>query len=262
MLDVGQGDATLLEFPGGEAMLVDGGGFVGGSLDTGRRVLLPVLRARRRRRLDVVALSHPHPDHFSGLQSLVEQCEVGEFWDTGQGEREGAGPLYAKLLKTLRSRGVRVRRPDELCGQPRTFGGARVEVLGPCPTFVPGRPANDNSLVLRIDHGQRSFLLVGDAEQAQETELLASGASLGADVLKVGHHGSRTSTSPEFLAQVGPRFATLSCGVRNRFGHPDPQTLANLRHAGTLALRLDRMGQVEFVSDGSLLRVRAFSLPY
>jgi competence protein ComEC len=260
MLDVGQGDATLLEFPSGEAMLVDGGGFMGSGVDTGQRVLLPVLRDRRRTRLAVVALSHPHPDHFTGLLTLAKSVVIGEFWDTGQGEALGAGPVYRELLQTLRQNGTKIRRPRELCGAPRRFGEVAVHVLAPCPAFVRDRSANDNSFVLRVNFEDRSFLLTGDAEGAQERSLRDQ--ALFADVLKVGHHGSRTSTSPDFVDRVRPTFATISSGLRNGFGHPHPETLRTLSEAGVRLLRLDRMGGVRFTTDGRTLDVHAFSPAY
>lgn len=255
VLDVGQGDSTLVDLPDGRLVLVDGGGFVGSPVDPGVSVILPTLRARRRSRLDVAALSHPHPDHFTGLASALPRVDVGAFWDTGQGEDEGAGPVYAGLVSGLRARGVPVVRPSALCGAPIVAAGARLEVLGPCPTYVSHGHANDNSIVVRLSFGERAALLVGDAEHAEEARLVAAhGARLRADVLKVGHHGSRTSSSEAFLAAVSPRAAIVSCGVRNRFGHPHPTTLATLAKAGIATYRTDRDGAVAWETDGARSR--------
>ena len=256
VLDVAQGDAAVVDFPDGTAMLVDGGGFVGSPVDTGKRVLLPLLRARRRGRVDVAVLSHPHPDHFGGLASALPALEVGELWDTGQGEDQGAGPVYAGLLAGARSRGVTVRRPGELCGGTRDFGGATVEVLAPCPRYAPDAGANDNSLVMRIGLGRRHALLVGDAEAEAEAALLRERpGSLAADLLKVGHHGSRTSSTPGFLRAVSPSLAAISSGVRNRFGHPHPTTLATLAGLGIEVARTDRGGELVWETDGESVRV-------
>jgi len=261
-LDVGQGDSNLIDLPNGACILIDGGGFVGSPVDPGKAVVLPVLHARRRARVDIVVLSHPHPDHFTGLASALEQLEIGEFWDSGQGEAEGAGPVYAQLLRSLRARGVPIRHPEELCGRPRNFGGAQVSVLGPCPSFTPHRGANDNSLVISVSYGERRFLFTGDAEREEEAELVQGHASeLRADYLKVGHHGSRTSTSDEFLSLVRPTIATMSCGVRNRFGHPHLPTVERLAAHEVRALRLDRAGSLEITSDGHSLAARAARLP-
>lgn len=250
-LDVGQGDAGLIELPDGTLYLVDAGGMVGNPVDTGERVVLPVLRNARRARVDVVVLTHPHPDHFGGLPAVLRSVEVGELWDSGQGEAEGAGPVYAELLAIARQRGIPIRRPRELCGRPRHHGGAVVELLSPCPGFVRGRDANDNSLVLHVRYGHRAVLLMGDAEHEEEAELVARyGTRLRADLLKAGHHGSRTSTGDALLSVVEPSFATLSAGVRNRFGHPHAPVLERLGARGISVLRLDRGGGVTFETDG------------
>jgi competence protein ComEC len=228
---------------------------VGSPVDLGARVVQPVLRARRRRRLEAMVLSHPHPDHFGGLVSTLPLVEVGELWDTGQGEDQGAGASYASLLARARAQRVPIRRPRDLCGAPRTEGGVTIEVLAPCPSFAPDAGANENSFVLRLTWGRRSALLVGDAEHEEERALMALATSLHADFLKVGHHGSRTSTSPAFLAAVRPSFAAISAGVRNRFGHPSPLTLATLAEARVEVGRTDRGGAIVWETDGEAVRV-------
>lgn len=234
--------------------LIDGGGFVGSPVDPGRTSILPELRARRRSRIDVMVLSHPHPDHFTGLQSVIEAVEVGEFWDTGQGLVEGAGPTYARILALLREHHVKVRTPTELCGD-RLIGGVRVQVLAPCPSYRRGVGANDNSFVIRMAWGARAFLFTGDAEHEAEQALLERTAPLRADFLKVGHHGSRTSSSPAFLDAVQPRVATMSTGIRNRFGHPHQPTLDKLKQRKILALRTDRYGAIRIETDGTELSI-------
>jgi competence protein ComEC len=261
-LDVGQGDSTLVELPDGLAFLVDAGGIVGAGMDPGRAAVLPVLRAKRRKRLEFVVLSHPHPDHFAGLAAVLSAVDIGEFWDTGQGEREGAGPVYQALIADLRARGVPIRGPSELCEKPRTLGGVTLEVLMPCPGYVPNRDANDNSFVIQLRFGERTVLLTGDAEAEEEAELVAHyGARLRADFLKVGHHGSRTSTGDALLEVVRPRVASISCGVRNRFGHPHGVVLERLRQHAVEAARTDRGGAVVFTTDGSRMDVTTVRTP-
>ncbi len=252
-LDVGQGDSALVDLPDGSSMLIDGGGMVGSPVDVGARVVSPILRARRRSAVDVVILSHPHPDHFGGLFTGLDGVRVGEAWDTGQGERESVGGGYARFFDRLRSEGRPIRSPAEICGD-HAIGGAKVTVLAPCPSYDPDEPPNDNSLVVKIAYGHRSFLFVGDAEHFEEAALLAHGG-LRADVLKVGHHGSRTSSSAAFIAAVAPSEAVISVGSRNRFGHPNPLTLETLAAAHVRAWRTDLEGEIRIETDGENLEV-------
>jgi competence protein ComEC len=256
-LDVGQGDATLIDLPDGGLMLLDAGG-LGPAGDPGARVILPVLRARRRAHLDSVVLSHPHPDHFGGLAALAasESVSIGELWyAAGPAPPDGElGVLLARLSRRAR----RVREAAELCRTGTISAGAVIEVLAPCPDLSPELSANDNSLVLRLRWGARAALLLGDAERAAEARLLGRPRELRADFLKVGHHGSRSSSTAELIARVQPALASISCGKGNRFGHPHAETLATLAAAGVLPLRSDRLGSVEWQSDGSSSRFRVF----
>jgi competence protein ComEC len=207
----------------------------------------------------VMVLSHPHPDHFLGLESVIREVEVREFWDTGQGLLEGAGPAYARIHALLKERGVKVRGPSELCGRRSRFG-VQLEVVAPCPGVRSDWSENDNSFVMRLVLGDRAFLFTGDAEHAAEAALLERGLTLSADFLKVGHHGSRTSSTAAFLDAVRPRFASLSTGVRNRFGHPHATTLAALGARAITPLRTDRVGGVRLQTDGRLLEVNTVTL--
>jgi competence protein ComEC len=254
-LDVAQGDAAIVDLPNGEAMVIDGGGLVGSPIDIGSRELAPELRARRRRELLAAVLTHPHPDHYGGFVTGLNAVELGEFWDTGQGESERTGGAFASLIEAIHARGTPIRRPHELCGE-HDIGGVRLDVLAPCPSFNSDRGPNDNSFVLRFSYGTRAFLLVGDAEREEENDLLSHHRDLlRADVLKVGHHGSRTSSSPEFLEAVGPHDAIVSVGGRNRFGHPHEQTLTSLGKAGIRIWRTDRDGAIVATTDGHGLSI-------
>ncbi len=253
-LDVGQGDSALVDLPSGEAMLIDGGGLVGSPLDPGERAVAPVLRARRRSELAVVVLSHPHPDHFIGFGRGLARLRWRAAWDSGQGEREGTSGEYAGWLARTRRGGGSVLRPPALCGR-HAIGGAEIEVLAPCPALADDTGANDNSIVIRIRYGRRAILFLGDAERAEEGRLLVGGADLAADVVKIGHHGSRTSTTPGLVDAVRPIHAVISTGVRNRFGHPHAATLATLGARGIRVWRTDREGAVVVDTDGEGLAI-------
>jgi competence protein ComEC len=253
-LDVGQGDATLVQFPSGQTLLIDAGGMVGGAIDVGKRVIQPVLRAKRIRALDVVVISHPHPDHFGGLIHGLDGVQVGEVWYSGQRDDN---PFMGGLEQWLSGRTIVTGAA--LCGS-HAFGAALITVLAPCPRPEPEHGANDNSIVMSLRFGVRTFLFVGDAEAYEEQQLLAQAEgtnALRADVLKVGHHGSRTSSSAAFVAAVAPSVAVVSSGVRNRFNHPHPNTVRTFADATIPLWRIDTLGAIQWRSDGQSLTASA-----
>ncbi len=263
-LDVGQGDAALVDLPDGRLMLIDAGGNPTGGPDPGEAVLLPLLRARRRERVDIAVLSHPHPDHYGGYRTLVEEVPIGELWDTGQAEAETMTDLgepmteAEALLARARAKGTRVLGPAELCGKPRRAGKARIEVVWPCPGYDPYSDQNDNSLVIRIEYVNQSFLFTGDLEAHAEEQLEGRGVALRAGVLKVPHHGSRTSSTEAFLRAVDPEVAVVSSGAFNDYGHPAAAVVERLRGAGARVMRVDRSGSVRITGDGRTLRVESW----
>jgi competence protein ComEC len=255
-IDVGQGDSLLVDLPDGRLMLIDGGGDITGGPDPGQRVLLPLLRRRRRDHIDIAVLTHPHPDHFGGLLTALRALPVHEFWD-GSPRREGDQGEVARLRRDLARRGTLTRDLPELCQMyaPRT--GGMIQILGPCPNVVEERSANNQSIVIKLELGRHSAVLPGDAETLEEADLVASrGAWLRADLLKLGHHGSRSSTSSEWLAAIRPSLAIVSVGLRNRFGHPHATTLSRLQAAHVPAYRTDELGSVEWSTNGSKVTLR------
>jgi competence protein ComEC len=249
-IDVGQGDSLLLITPDGKTMLVDGGGFGGGphqapqDYDIGEEVVSQVLWSRGIRRLDVVALSHAHSDHMGGLPAVLRNFHPTELW-VGNNPRFGA---YNALLDEAASLHVSIR--SLRAGDALPFGPTQVSVLAPFRDYQPGaEPANNDSLVLRVAYGATSVLLEGDAEAPVEDAMLAE-HGLDSTLLKVGHHGSITSTRPEFLARVAPQWAVISCGLRNRYGHPRIEVLQELEAAKVHAFSTDINGAVCFRLDG------------
>lgn len=257
-LDVGQGDAALVQTGDGTTMLLDAGGSVNGGPDPGAGSVLPVLSALRVTRLNVVVMSHPHPDHYGGLEAVLNSVAVDELWDTGQAEAEG-GAGAQRIVELARARGAKIRRPAELCGREHALGNAALSVVAPCPGFDEAFGPNDNSFVVRMQHGQRSFLFTGDVEEAAERELVARyGRALDSDVLKIPHHGSRTSSSEGLLKLVTPWVALVSAGRANRFGHPHQDVVQRLGRLARNTLRIDQVGGVRVLSDGKELTVSAW----
>ena len=238
-LDVGQGDAILIRWEG-RALLVDGGGpFDLEAADFGRTRLLPKLLDRGVTRLDGVIATHPHADHVLGLLAVVEELPVAKVWVSAGADESS---LFARLRAAARDAGVPVEALP--AGRLLTWGDARLTVLhsGGRPRKVD--PVNNQSLVTLFERGGRRALLTGDAGAATEQALLDGGADPAADLLKVAHHGSRTSTMPRFVSAVRPRLALLSCGRENRFGHPAPETLAALAARRVPVFRTDRLSDV------------------
>lgn len=251
-LDVGQGDAIILESPSGKVLVVDTGNITSdGEDDMGRRVVAPYLRQRGLNRMDMLFLTHPDSDHIGGAATLLEQFSTSLLVENGQFTRSDS-PVVRRLLETVSSRRVPLKTAQR--GQVVTLGdGVTVRVLAPTPAALAG-PENDASIVLRVEFGKIAFLLTGDAGEIEEAELIAAKQPLGSDVLKVGHHGSLTSTHPEFLASVRPRFAVIPVGERNTHGHPRREVLQRLTDIGAKIYRTDRHGAVTFRTDGITLK--------
>jgi len=243
-LDVGQGDAILIRAPDGRQILVDGGPSPAALLDELGEVL-PFWD----RSLDLVVLTHGDADHVTGLVPLLERYKVTAAVDGAQpGDRESAAWLAA-----VEAAGI--PRVTATAGTRLAAGALVLTVLSPSAQGAGDAwSSNDGSLVLRLDYGETSVLLAGDAEEAAEQAMMDAGLQLAAKVLKVGHHGSAASTSTAFLAQVAPQVAVISVGAENRFGHPSPEVLRRL--AGVQVLRTDEHGRIEVISDGQKLSVR------
>ncbi|HEX8950220.1 MAG TPA: DNA internalization-related competence protein ComEC/Rec2, partial [Polyangia bacterium] len=246
-LDVGQGDACVVELPHGRVLVVDGGGSFDPTFDPGQQVIAPFLWRRGIRRIDLLVLSHPHPDHANGLPTLVEQFPVGELWTNGQPTEQ---PGTVALLAAAARRQVSVGAP-----RPIELGGATLRPLWPYDdggelAVDPARGENDNSLVVAVGWRGRSLLFAGDLEAEGEAALLArAGPPVAADVVKVPHHGSKTSSTAEFVAATHPSIAVISVGERNRWGFPNPGVTARWRDAGARVWRTDRDGGVTVTVD-------------
>ena len=249
-IDVGQGDSLLVITPGRQNSASRRRRIGGGprqaaqDFDIGEEVVSPALWARGIRHLDAVALSHAHSDHISGLFAVLRNFHPDELW-VGNNPRVGA---YNALLDEAGALHVRVK--SFRAGDGFAFGGTQVQVLAPFRDYVPGtEPTNNDSLVLHMAYGATSVMLEGDAEAPIEQAMLAE-TDLQSTLLKVGHHGSITSTRPEFLTRVAPQWAVISCGLHNRYGHPREEVLEELQNAQVKTFRTDINGASCFVLDG------------
>ena len=253
VIDVGQGESILLEFPGRRVMLIDGGGLPGSAFDVGERVVSPVLWRKGIKRIDALVLTHAHPDHLAGLVAVARNFRIGELWQGLPAPDEGLAAAFGRAL------GPRVPRRRVGRGDRFREGPVTIEVLNPPRGGgAAARPAaNEDSIVLRVTFGGVSFLLMGDTGAATERALLASGDALAATVLKAGHHGSAASTSRDFLDAVRPRLVLISVGEGNTYGFPGREVLARAAAAGAEVLRTDLDGAVECRTDGRTLRTRA-----
>ena len=248
-IDVGQGDSLLIVTPDGKTLLIDAGGLVGASPDSnfevGEDVVSPVLWSHGIRRLDAVMITHAHADHIGGMPAVLDNFRPRELW---VGKNPNV-PSYEHVLEIADQIGARI--DPHTAGDSFTFGGASFQVLAPTRDYNPGTvPTNNDSLVLRVSYGQTSALLEGDAEAPSEARMIRSGG-LVSDLLKVGHHGSITSTTPPFLAAVSPSYAIISVGGRNFYGHPRHEVLQELQSVHVKTFLTDMTGLTTFYLDGT-----------
>lgn len=252
MIDVGQGDAIALRTPGGRWVLFDAGRAWRGG-DAGRSTVIPYLR-RRGGELVAFVLSHPHADHVGGVESVLRALRPPSYWD---GAYIGGSEPYRESLSAALAGGIRWRRVR--VGESTVVDGVRLRMLAPDSAWMTTLDdPNDASVVVMIEYGEVRFLLMGDAERDEERWLLANApVPLRADVLKVGHHGSITSSTDTFLAAVRPRAALVSVGAGNGYGHPSPRVMSALAEMGTEVLRSDQLGSVVVATDGRRIIIHA-----
>ena len=201
----------------------------------------------------MIALTHAHHDHLDGLHSVLQNFHVGELW-IGRDEETHA---FEDLLKEAHEHAVRV--VHEVSGSKFDWDGVTGDVLWPADLTPVNEASNDDSLVLRLEDGSVRFLLAGDIQKKVEQRLVREEGEINADFLKVPHHGSKTSSTPDFVAAVAPKVAVVSAGEANPFGHPAPGTVERYAQAGVRLLRTDRDGAVTALTDGHALTVTTFA---
>ena len=268
-LDVGQGDSALIVFPRGKTMLVDGGGeirfnkveaeseesvFTDQAFSIGEAVVSRFIWSLGRTRIDYVLATHAHADHIGGLVDVVGNLDVGQ-------AVIGHAPTADAEFKPFREAVARRRVPLSTlkAGEHFEIDGVGIDVLWPPPAQrLPVTSGNDDSIVLRLVYGSISILLAGDIERNAEDSLVASGVDLQADVLKVPHHGSKTSSTEAFIDAVNPRYAVISVGERSRFGHPHASVVDRYKAHGVNLLQTGRDGMVTVETDGSAVNIASF----
>jgi competence protein ComEC len=257
LIDVGQGDSLLLALPDGKTILIDSGGFpvfnnkVRPKLDIGEDVVSPYLWTRAIRRIDILVSTHAHEDHIGGAAALIENFHPRELWT---GANPPASPAWATIREKAAKFGVKIVPMHT--GQAFPYGGAFFEILAPEPDYEPSAAAkNNDSLVFRLTYGAHKFLLTGDMEKQVESRLLDENRIGRVDVLKVGHHGSRTSSAEPFIGATHPVFALISVGAGNTYRHPTQEVLLRLADAHAQIFRTDESGLVSIRSDGRHLEV-------
>lgn len=269
-IDVGQGDSTLIQTPGGRTALIDGGGTgdeaSADETEVGTKTVVPLLHFLGISRLDVLILTHPHGDHVGGLSAVLRGVRVDRILDGTT--LPYPSPAYRQFLGLAQTRAVPLSRAVR--GMTLEMGdGVVLSVLNPPAQTVFGTSApygtdtddktiNNYSAALQVSYGRTRFVLTGDAETDAEGLMLRTHGDLACDVLKAGHHGAKNASGDDWLGRLRPAMAVISCGRHNRFGHPAPATLARLTAHRVQTFRTDTQGAVTFVSDGKTVTARPF----
>src|SRR3989338_2738484 len=243
VLDIGQGDAIFIETPTKNQILIDGGP------DNSVLEELGEVMPFHDRSIDVVMMTHPNLDHVAGLVDVLKNYDVKYFVDTDDGYYLAG---YEELKKIIREKNI-TRIKAERGARIILDRGVELTILHP-DKLVSGDP-NHNTIVAKLSFGEIDFLLTGDAEKGEELKLAQGEDNLESEVLKVGHHGSKTSSNPLFLEKVKPDYALISVGAKNRYGHPTKQVLEALEEVGARIFRTDLNSRIHFESDGESLTV-------
>jgi competence protein ComEC len=262
IIDVGHGSSSLLEFPGGYTLLIDGGGFTDNSaFDVGAAIVAPLLWRKKIRTVDALILSHPNSDHLNGLIFIARHFHVKKVW-TNRETRKTLG--YQSFMEVIANKKI-VWPSFEDMQRNVSINGVKLDFLYPPRDFLARigkekwRNTNNNSLVVKVSIGSNSFLFPGDIMAAAEKELVdLAGEKLISTVLIAPHHGSRSSSSTDFLSKVNPKVVVISCGRQNRFKLPDPAILEKYQHRGYAVYRTDINGAIFMATDGQHLDVKPF----
>ncbi|MCM1991983.1 MBL fold metallo-hydrolase [Oceanirhabdus seepicola] len=235
-IDVGQADAILIEQEG-KYMLIDAGN------NDDKEILLSYLKSNGVKRLEYVIGTHPHEDHIGSLDAVIEKFEIGKVL---MPKVTHTTKTFKDVVSETKKKGLKFTTPK--IGDTFELGEGKFTVLAPNSSEY--KDLNEYSIVIRFEYGNRSFMFTGDAEAHSEKEIINNGLELRSDVLKAGHHGSRSSSSNEFLKKVKPKYAIISCGKDNDYGHPHKEIIERYNKLGIKMLRTDKLGTIVCLSDG------------
>lgn len=239
-LDVGQGDSIFIELTDGKSMLIDAS-----TAEYGEGIA-DYIKDNGYSKIDYLVATHPHADHIGGMQDVVEQLEIGEIY---MPKASSTTKTYKNLLKVIKAKGNKINtaKAGNTIYSDSSLG---IDILAPNSDSY--EEINDYSVVIKLVYGSKSFLFTGDAEKLSENEITAD---VSADVLKVGHHGSSTSSSDKFIKRVNPEYAVISCGEGNSYGHPHKETIKTLNKYDVEIFRTDTMGTIIAQTDGESLEI-------
>jgi competence protein ComEC len=235
-INVGQGDSILVQ-QGDKNMLIDAG------TNASASSLISYLRSQNIKKLDYLVLTHPHEDHIGGADAVIKTFEIGSIY---MPKVTANTATFRDVVKAMNAKGLKAASP--VPGTNFNLGQAVCDILGPVNT-VSG-DLNTYSIVIKVNFGNNKFLFTGDAQASNEKDMVNKDFDLSADVLKLGHHGSHTSTSQNFLNKVNPEYAVISCGVANDYGHPHKETMDRLKRMNITVYRTDESGTIVAESDG------------
>lgn len=250
-IDVGQGDSTLIITPDKKTVLIDGGG--SDSFDVGEKVLLPYLLDRRILKVDYVLISHFDTDHATGVAQILGKIDVSSIILTRQLEEND---IYRHILSIAKEKKIKLIYVKE--GDVLKIGGIKISIIHPENKLMINNPMNNNSIVCKVEYNSFSMLLTGDIEMEAEELILRKNINLKADVLKVAHHGSKTSTTGEFLKALNPKVALIGVGKNNNFGHPSNEVIQRLKENGTRIYRTDENGEISITVNkkGRIIKIQ------
>ena len=252
-IDVGQGDSMLVKTVRGKNILIDGGGSKDPDYDIGEKILVPYLLDRRIKTLDCVIISHFDEDHATGVAQILGKIDVSSIILTRQLEEND---IYRHILSIAKEKKIKLIYVKE--GDVLKIGGIKISIIHPENKLMINNPMNNNSIVCKVEYNSFSMLLTGDIEMEAEELILRKNINLKADVLKVAHHGSKTSTTGEFLKAINPKVALIGVGKNNNFGHPSNEVIQRLKENGTRIYRTDENGEISITVNkkGRIIKIQ------